>query len=109
MVIDLSNSSVTLAVEQLAKEKNRIAIANAVGTTDFTGQACTATAASWLYDSYGLTTNLARQMLKQGLPEPNSHAHVRCASIIGMVLRGGNAPDHGIPSRLGQSGRVGNF
>jgi branched-chain amino acid transport system substrate-binding protein len=67
MVIDFANSSVALAVEQLAKDKNRIAIANAVGTTDFTGKACTATEASWLYDSYALTTNVARQMLKRGL------------------------------------------
>jgi branched-chain amino acid transport system substrate-binding protein len=52
MVVDFSNSSVALAVEQLAKDKNRIAIANAVGTTDFTGKACTATEASWLYDMY---------------------------------------------------------
>jgi branched-chain amino acid transport system substrate-binding protein len=67
MVIDFANSSVALAVEQLAKEKNRIAIATAVGTTDFTGKSCTPNEASWLYDSYALTTSLARQMLKQGL------------------------------------------
>lgn len=67
MVIDFANSSVALAVEQLAKEKNRIAIATAVGTTDFTGKSCTPNEASWLYDSYALTTSLARQMLKQRL------------------------------------------
>ena len=36
MAIDFDNSAVALAVEQLAKERNRIAIATAVGTTDFT-------------------------------------------------------------------------
>jgi branched-chain amino acid transport system substrate-binding protein len=67
MVLDFSNSAVALAVEALAHERNRIAIANAVGTTDFTGKACTPTAAAWLYDSYALTTSLARAALARGL------------------------------------------
>jgi branched-chain amino acid transport system substrate-binding protein len=66
MAIDFANSSVALAVEQLAKDRNRIAIATAVGTTDFTGKGCTPTEASWLYDSYALTTSLAREVTKQG-------------------------------------------
>jgi branched-chain amino acid transport system substrate-binding protein len=66
MAIDFANSSVALAVEQLAKERNRIAIATAVGSTDFTGKACTPNEASWLYDSYALTTSLAREVTKQG-------------------------------------------
>jgi branched-chain amino acid transport system substrate-binding protein len=66
MAIDFANSSVALAVEQLAKDRNRIAIATAVGTTDFTGKACTPNEASWLYDSYALTTSLAREVTKQG-------------------------------------------
>jgi branched-chain amino acid transport system substrate-binding protein len=67
MVVDFSNSAVALAVEALAKERNRIAIAGAVATTDFTGKACTPTEASWLYDSYALTTSLARAALAKGL------------------------------------------
>ncbi|HYM02229.1 MAG TPA: ABC transporter substrate-binding protein, partial [Stellaceae bacterium] len=67
MVIDFDNSSVALAVEQLAKERDRIAIATAVGTTDFTGKACSPTGISWTYDSYALTTSLARSVLAKGL------------------------------------------
>jgi branched-chain amino acid transport system substrate-binding protein len=67
MVLDFSNSSVALAVETLAHERNRIAIANAVGTTDYTGKACTPNEAAWLYDSYALTTSLARAALARGL------------------------------------------
>ncbi|HKW52712.1 MAG TPA: ABC transporter substrate-binding protein [Stellaceae bacterium] len=66
MAIDFANSSVALAVEQLAKDRNRIAIATAVGSTDFTGKACTPNEASWLYDSYALTTSLAREVTRQG-------------------------------------------
>jgi branched-chain amino acid transport system substrate-binding protein len=66
LAIDFANSSVALAVEQLAKDRNRLAIATAVGSTDFTGKACTPNEASWLYDSYALTTSLAREVTKQG-------------------------------------------
>jgi len=38
MAIGFDNSSVALAVEQLAAERNRIAIAGAVGSTAFTGR-----------------------------------------------------------------------
>jgi branched-chain amino acid transport system substrate-binding protein len=67
MAIGFDNSSVALAVEQLAAEHNRIAIAGAVGSTAFTGKSCTPTEASWIYDSYALTTSLAKSIVAQGL------------------------------------------
>src|SRR6185437_1052124 len=66
MAIGFDNSSVALAVEQIAAQKNRIAIAGAVGSTAFTGKNCTSTEASWLYDSYALTTTLARSVVGRG-------------------------------------------
>src|SRR5262249_48140739 len=60
MAIGFDNSSVALAVEQLAADHGRIAIAGAVGSTAFTGKSCTPTEASWIYDSYALTTSLAK-------------------------------------------------
>jgi branched-chain amino acid transport system substrate-binding protein len=67
MAIGFDNSSVALAVEQLATEHDRIAIAGAVGSTAFTGKSCTPTEASWIYDSYALTTSLAKSIVAQGL------------------------------------------
>jgi branched-chain amino acid transport system substrate-binding protein len=66
MAIGFDNSAVALAVEQLAADKNRIAIAGAVGSTAFTGKSCTPTEASWIYDSYALTTSLARSLVAEG-------------------------------------------
>jgi branched-chain amino acid transport system substrate-binding protein len=66
MAIGFDNSAVALAVEQLAAEHNRIAIAGAVGSTAFTGKSCTATEASWIYDSYALTTSLAKAIVAEG-------------------------------------------
>jgi branched-chain amino acid transport system substrate-binding protein len=66
MAIGFDNSSVALAVEQLAAEYSRIAIAGAVGSTAFTGKNCTANEASWVYDSYALTTSLAKSIVAEG-------------------------------------------
>ena len=66
MAIGFDNSSVALAVEQLAAEYNKIAIAGAVGSTAFTGKNCTANEASWVYDSYALTTSLAKSIVAEG-------------------------------------------
>ena len=66
LAIGFDNSSVALAVEQVAFQKNRIAIAGAVATTAFTGKNCTPNEASWLHDSYALTNTLARSMVGRG-------------------------------------------
>jgi branched-chain amino acid transport system substrate-binding protein len=66
MAIGFDNSAVALAVEQLAASHNRIAIAGAVGSTAFTGKNCTANEASWIYDSYALTTSLAKSIVAEG-------------------------------------------
>jgi branched-chain amino acid transport system substrate-binding protein len=66
MAIGFDNSAVALAVEQLAAERNRIAIAGAVGSTAFTGKSCTPTEASWIYDSYALTNSLAKSLVAEG-------------------------------------------
>jgi branched-chain amino acid transport system substrate-binding protein len=66
LVIGFDNSSVALAVEQVAFQKNRIAIAGAIGTTAFTGKACTPNEAAWVYDAYALTNTLARTVVGRG-------------------------------------------
>ena len=67
MVVGLDNSSVALAVEQVARERNGIAVAIAVGTNDFTGKFCTPNAMSWNYDSYALTHSVAKALVGRGL------------------------------------------
>lgn len=66
MAIGFDNSSVALAVERVAAEHDCIAIGTAVGSVDFVGKNCTPTAASWLYDSYALTTSLAQALVRAG-------------------------------------------
>src|SRR6202142_3889750 len=66
MAIGFDHSAVALAVSQLGAEKNRIVIGGAIGSTAFTGKSCTPTEASWIYDSYALTTSLAKAVVAEG-------------------------------------------
>jgi branched-chain amino acid transport system substrate-binding protein len=63
MVADIVHSSIALAAQTVAKERNRIIIATAVGANDFTGKACTSTSASWIYDTDALTNALVRSVV----------------------------------------------
>jgi branched-chain amino acid transport system substrate-binding protein len=95
MVIGFDNSSVALAVEQVAYQKNRIAIAGAIGTTAFTGKACTPNEAAWVYDAYALTNTLARSVVKRGqdswffITVDYSLGHSLEADATGAVLASG--------------------
>jgi branched-chain amino acid transport system substrate-binding protein len=66
LAVGFDHSAVALGVEQLAAQYNKIAIAGAVGSTAFTGKNCTPNEASWIYDSYALTTSLARSAVAEG-------------------------------------------
>jgi branched-chain amino acid transport system substrate-binding protein len=65
MVADIVHSSIALAAEPIAKEKDRVLIGTAVGSVDFTGKACNSNSASWLYDTKALTVGLVRSLVEQ--------------------------------------------
>jgi branched-chain amino acid transport system substrate-binding protein len=66
MIIDVPNSSVVLAVQQLAREKNRVLIASAAGTADLTGKACSPTGIHWTWDTYAAAVSTARAIVEEG-------------------------------------------
>ncbi len=67
LVTDLTNSSVALAVQQLARERGKVAIFTSPGSTDLTGKACSPTGFHWVYDNYSNGHGLAAAAVKQGL------------------------------------------
>lgn len=67
MVTDLTNSAVALAVQQLARERGRIAIFTSPGTTELTGRQCSPTGFHWVYDTYSNGHGLAVAAVQQGL------------------------------------------
>lgn len=61
--VDFANSGVSLAVQDLAREKNRVALHVGSAHADLYGKACSPTGALWLYDSYSLAKGLAKAVL----------------------------------------------
>ncbi len=67
MVIDVLNSAVALAVQQVALQKNKILIGTSIGATDFSGKACNNNSLVWTLDSFALSNSVARGLVGEGL------------------------------------------
>ena len=65
-IIDVPNSAVALAVQQITKEKNRIAIFSSPASSDLTGKACTPNGIHWTYDTYALAHVTAETVVAGG-------------------------------------------
>lgn len=66
MVLNLAASSVALAVSELAREKNKVAIATSTATSDLSGRACNANTIHWVYDTYMLAKSTGAAMVRAG-------------------------------------------
>lgn len=66
MVIDFPNSGVALAVQEIARAKQKIAIYSTAATTALSGAACSPTGFQWTYDTYSNTAGIATALVKQG-------------------------------------------
>ncbi|WP_398470064.1 ABC transporter substrate-binding protein [Tardiphaga sp.] len=67
LIVDLGNSSVGLATQGIAKDKDRITIATGAATSELTGKACSPNSFHWGYDSYQFSGAAPAQMVKAGL------------------------------------------
>ena len=66
MVTGLGNSAVALAIQQLAREKNRINIVSGAASTDLTGKSCSPNGLHWTYDTYALAKGTGTAAVKAG-------------------------------------------
>ena len=66
LVLDVPNSAICLGVQQLAREKGRVAIFTSGGTSDLTGRACSPNGLHWTYDTYALAAGVASGVLREG-------------------------------------------
>ena len=66
MISDLGNSSVALAVQQIAAEKKKIDIVVASSTSAITGSACTPYGFHWAFDTHALAVSTGGALVKAG-------------------------------------------
>jgi branched-chain amino acid transport system substrate-binding protein len=67
MIANLINSSIALAVTNVAQEKNKIAIVNGSGSSRLTGDSCTPNSIHYAYDTYALAQGTGKALIKEGL------------------------------------------
>jgi branched-chain amino acid transport system substrate-binding protein len=65
-IMELTTSSVALAVQGISAEKKKINIVTGAATTDLTGKACSPYGFHWAYDTHALAVGTGGALVKQG-------------------------------------------
>ncbi|MCG5235373.1 ABC transporter substrate-binding protein [Xanthobacter oligotrophicus] len=65
-IFEMVSSAVALAVQDIARDKNRISVATGAATSALTAKACSPTGMHWVYDTYALANSTARELVRQG-------------------------------------------
>jgi len=66
MILDVPTSSVGLAVNNVAREKNKAYVNTGSATSDLTGPQCSPNTVHWMYDTYMLAKSTGAAMVKAG-------------------------------------------
>ncbi len=66
VIVDVLNSGVALAVNNVVKEKNAILLDSGAGTSDLTNAQCTPNTIHWAYDTYMLANSTGTALAKAG-------------------------------------------
>ncbi len=65
-IADVPNSAIALAVNQLARDRNKVLLASGAGTSELTGARCSPNTVQWTYDNWELGHALGRAVLARG-------------------------------------------
>jgi branched-chain amino acid transport system substrate-binding protein len=65
-IVDVPNSAVALAVNQITRDKGKAFLAVGPGTSDLTGKACSPNTVHWAYDTWMLANGTGTAITKQG-------------------------------------------
>lgn len=66
VILDVTTSSVALAVSELTREKKKLFLASGAGTSDLTGVKCSPYTVHWTYDTWALANGTGSAMTKKG-------------------------------------------
>lgn len=66
IIVDTPNSGVALAVNSVAREKNKVFVNSGAATSDLTGKACSPNTVHWTYDTWALANGTGRAVTKGG-------------------------------------------
>ncbi|MBN8926148.1 MAG: ABC transporter substrate-binding protein [Rhodospirillales bacterium] len=66
VIVDIPDSAVALAVQQIVRERNKIALYSSAGTTALVQAQCSPNGIQWTYDTYALAHGTAGAVVRNG-------------------------------------------
>jgi branched-chain amino acid transport system substrate-binding protein len=66
VIVDVPNSGVALAVNELVRDKNKVFIDSGAATSDLTGSKCSPNTIHWTYDTWALANGTGSAIVKRG-------------------------------------------
>jgi branched-chain amino acid transport system substrate-binding protein len=66
MIVDVPNSGVALAVNEVAREKNKVFLVSGAASSDLTGPKCSPDTIHWTYDTWMLANGTGKALVKTG-------------------------------------------
>jgi branched-chain amino acid transport system substrate-binding protein len=65
-IVDVPNSGVALAVNEVAREKNKVFLVSGAASSDLTGPKCSPNTIHWAYDTWMLANGTGKALVKTG-------------------------------------------
>jgi branched-chain amino acid transport system substrate-binding protein len=66
MIVDVPNSGVALAINQITRDKNKVFVGSGPATSDLTGPKCSPNTVHWTYDTWMLANGTGKAVVKTG-------------------------------------------
>ena len=66
VIVDVPNSGVALAINQITRDKGKVFLANGPASSDLTGKACSPNTVHWTYDTWMLANGTGGAIVKSG-------------------------------------------
>jgi len=66
VIVDVPNSGVALALNQIARDKGKALLVSGAATADLTGKACSPNTIHWTYDTWALANGTGNAIVKTG-------------------------------------------
>src|SRR2546428_4026610 len=66
LILDVPNSGVALAVNQITRDKGKAFIVSSAASSDLTGKACSPNTVHWTYDTWALANGTGNAVVKTG-------------------------------------------
>jgi ABC-type branched-subunit amino acid transport system substrate-binding protein len=65
-IVDVATSSVALAVQEVAHNRNKVLLISGAAASDLTGRACSPTSVHWTYDTVALANGTGSAVVRSG-------------------------------------------